>query len=77
MKVIIDIEVLNTEEVVKTHRGELVGILAGVMLSKEKKKLKVEHAICDEMVKILSIELPKALNEELIDANVKFQIEDN
>jgi len=76
MKVIIDIEVLNPEEVVKTHKGELVGMLAGVMLSKEKKKAKVERAICDEMVKIIGEELPKALLEEFIEADVKFSIDD-
>ena len=76
MKLIIDIDVLNPEEVVKTHKGELVGMLAGVMLSKEKKKAKVERAICDEMVKVLGDELPKALREEFIEANVKFTIDD-
>ncbi len=76
MKVIIDIDVLNPEEVVKTHKGELVGMIAGVMLSKEKKKAKVERAICDEMVKIIGEELPKALLEEFIEADVTFSIDD-
>jgi len=47
-----------------------------VILSKEKKKLKVERAICEEMVNILETELPKVLQEELIEAEVKFSVEE-
>jgi len=77
MKVIIDIDVQNPEEVIKSHRGELMGMITGMMLSKDKKKIKVERAICQEMVNILEIELPKVLKEELIEANIKFSIDDD
>jgi len=77
MKVIIEIDVQNPEEVIKSHRGEIMGMITGVMLSKEKKKLKVERAICEEMVNILEMELPKVLQEELIEANVKFSVEED
>ena len=77
MKVIIEIDVQNPEEVIKSHRGEIMGMITGVMLSKEKKKLKVERAICEEMVNILETELPKVLQEELIEANVKFSVEED
>jgi len=76
MKVIIDIDVKNPEEVVKAHKGELLNLIALVMLSKEKKKYKVEKAICDEMLKILKIELPKALKEEMVDAIINYDIID-
>tara|TARA_B110000014_G_C19904669_1_gene468071 strand:- start:186 stop:428 length:243 start_codon:yes stop_codon:yes gene_type:complete len=76
MKVIIEIDVQNPEEVIKSHRGEIMGMITGVMLSKEKKKLKVERAICEEMVSILKTELPKVLHEELIEAEVKFSVEE-
>jgi hypothetical protein len=76
MKVIIEIDVHNPEEVIKSHRGEIMGMITGVMLSKEKKKLKVERAICEEMVNILETELPKVLQEELIEAEVKFSVEE-
>lgn len=76
MKVIIDIDVQNPEEVIKSHRGELMGMLTGMMLSQEKKKIKVERAICQEMVDILEVELPKVFKEELIKADVKFIIQD-
>mgnify|MGYP006101797643 FL=1 len=77
MKLIIDIDVLNPEEVMKSHRGEIIGLMAGIMLSHEKKKHKVEKAICEEMVNILRVELPKALKEELIEAEAQFFIEDS
>lgn len=75
MKVIIDIEVLNPEAVMKSHRGEIVGLMAGIMLSHDKKKNKVEKAVCEEMINILRVELPKALKEELIEAETQFYIE--
>jgi hypothetical protein len=77
MKLIIDIDVQNPEEVMKSHRGEIIGLMAGIMLSHEKKKYKVEKAICEEMVNILRVELPKALKEELIEAEAQFFIEDS
>ena len=76
MKVIIDIEVLNPEQVMKSHRGEIIGLMAGIMLSHEKKKHKVEKAVCEEMINILRIELPKALKEELIEAEAQYYIEE-
>jgi hypothetical protein len=50
--------------------------MAGIVMSHEKKKFKVEKAICEEMINILKVELPKALKEELIDANANFYIVD-
>ena len=77
LKVIIDIDVQNPEEVIKSHRGELMGMITGMMLSKDKKKIKVERAICNEMVSILQVELPKVLKEELIEAKVNFTVEED
>jgi hypothetical protein len=76
MKVIIDIDVLNPEQVMKSHRGEIIGLMAGIMLSHENKKHKVEKAVCEEMINILRIELPKALKEELIEAETQYYIEE-
>jgi hypothetical protein len=76
MKLIIDIDVQNPEEIVKAHKGELLNLISLVMLSKEKKKNKVEKAICEEMLKILKIELPKALEEEMVDAIINYDIID-
>ena len=77
MRIIIDIDVTNPEEVVKAHRGELVGIVAGVLLSKENRKIRVEKAVCEEIIKVLETELPKGLQEEMVEANISFAIEDD
>ena len=77
MKLIIDIDVLNPEEVMRSHRGEIVGLMAGIVMSHEKKKYKVEKAICDEMINILKVELPRALEEEFIEAKTQFSIEED
>ncbi len=77
MKLAIEIDVQNPEEVIKAHRGQIFGMLTDVVMSKEKMKYKVEKAIINEMIKELKIELPKVLREEYIDAYVDYQILDD
>lgn len=74
MRITIDIDVTNPEEVVKAHKGDLVGLISEVMLSKVKKKKKVEKAVCLEIVRMLEEEFPKGLEQEMIQANVEFNI---
>ena len=76
MKLEIEIDVLNAEEVLKEHKGQLMSLITDVMMSKDKLKKKVERAIFDEMIKQLSEELPKALREEYINALVNYKIID-
>ena len=74
MKLTVDIDVLNPEEVVKVHKGQIMSLLTDVMLSKDKLKQRVEKAILDELVKKLSVELPKALRDEAINASINYKI---
>jgi len=74
MKLTVDIDVLNPEEVVKVHKGQIMSLLSDVMLSKDKLKQRVEKAILDELVKQLSVELPKALRDEAINASINYKI---
>ena len=74
MKLTVDIDVLNPEEVVKVHKGQIMSLLTDVMLSKDKLKQRVEKAILDELVKKLSVELPKALRQEAINASINYKI---
>ena len=74
MKLTVDIDVLNPEEVVKIHKGQIMSLLSDVMLSKDKLKQRVEKAILDELVKKLSVELPKALRQEAINASINYKI---
>jgi len=75
MRIIIDIDVTNIEEVVKAHKGEWQNLLAGVLLSKNKKKKRVEKAVCQEIIKAFETELPKGLKEEMVEANITYSIE--
>ena len=74
MKLTVDIDVLNPEEVVKVHKGQIMSLLTDVMLSKDKLKQRVEKAILDELVKKLSVELPRALRQEAINASINYKI---
>jgi len=76
MRIIIDIDVTNVEEVVKAHKGEWQNLLAGVLLSKSKRKKRVEHGVCAEIIKAFEVELLKGLKEEMIEANISYSIED-
>ena len=76
MRIVIDLDVTNVEEVVKAHKGEWQNLLAGVLLSKSKKKKRVEKAVCEEIIKAFELELPKGLKEEMIEANISYSIED-
>lgn len=76
MRITIDIDVLNPEEVVKAHKGDLVGLIADVMLSKAKRKKRVEQAVCEEIVRLLKQEFPSGLKQEMVEANIEFNILD-
>ena len=76
MRIIIDIDVTNVEEVVKAHKGEWQNLLAGVLLSKSKRKKRVEQGVCAEIIKAFEVELLKGLKEEMIEANISYSIED-
>ena len=65
------------EEVVKAHKGEWQNLLAGVLLSKSKRKKRVEKGVCAEIIKAFEVELPKGLKEEMIEANISYSIEDS
>ena len=41
IRVTIDIEVTNPEDVIKAHRGQMIGILSGMVMGKASKQKKV------------------------------------
>ena len=53
IRVTIDIEVTNPEDVIKAHRGQVIGILSGVVLGKASKQKKVNLAVATEFVNVL------------------------
>ena len=76
MRIIVDIEVTNPEEVLKAHRGDFVKLLTDVILTKESKKRRVEKAVCEEVIKVMEIDLPRGLKEEMVEANIKIRLEE-
>ncbi|MBM78704.1 MAG: hypothetical protein CL846_09495 [Crocinitomicaceae bacterium] len=77
MKLVVQIDVQNAEEVVKAHKGQIMGMISDFMISKDKVKYKVERAIYEKVVDKISEELPKALNDEFISAKIKLEIIDD
>lgn len=76
MRIIIDINVLNAEEVIKAHRGQIIGLLTDVIMSKESKRKKVNVTLCNRIVEALREELPKQLAEEMVKAEISYKIID-
>lgn len=77
IRVTIDIDVTNPEEVIKAHRGQIVGLLTDVVLGKASKQKKVNLAVANEFVNILKVELPRELEKEMVSAKIKYSIQEN
>ena len=77
IRVTIDIEVTNPEDVIKAHRGQVIGILSGVVLGKASKQKKVNLAVATEFVNVLKEELPRELEKEMVNAKIKYSIQEN
>ena len=77
VRIILDLDVENPEEVIKAHKGQLMGLLTGVVMNKESKKRKINLAVAQEIAAIVSQELPKELEKELVKAKFTIKIEEN
>lgn len=77
VRIILDLDVENPEEVIKAHKGQLMGLLTGVVMNKESKRKKINLAVAQEIAAIVSQELPKELEKELVKAKFTIRIEEN
>lgn len=77
VRIIIDIDVTNPEAVIKAHRGQMLGIISDVMLSKNSRKKKVNLEVAKEIVEALEKDLPIEMEKEMVSANVSYQIIEN
>ncbi|MDA8714545.1 hypothetical protein N9M27_01580 [Flavobacteriales bacterium] len=77
MEIKIKVQVENADEILKAHKGGILGFFADVVLSKEKKQVKVEKAVCEQIVHHLKLEMPRRLEEEQVKTNLKFEIVNN
>ncbi|MFT7614214.1 MAG: hypothetical protein ACI9J3_003196 [Parvicellaceae bacterium] len=74
MEIRIKIEVNNADEVLKVHKGGVLGFIADVVLSKSKKKQKVEKAVCEQIIAGLEEELSRRLEEEMVKTTIEYEI---
>jgi hypothetical protein len=76
IRIILDLDVENPEEIIKAHKGQLIGILSDVVMSKESKRKKVNRLVAEEIVKVVNAELPIELEKEMVKAKISLRIVD-
>ena len=74
MEIKIKVRVENADELLKAHKGGILGFFADVVLSKVKKQDKVERAVCEQIVHHLKMEMPRRLEEEQVKTQLEFEI---
>ncbi len=74
VRIIIDLDVTNPEEVIKAHKGQMMGLLSDVMLSKNSRKKKVNLEVAKEIVAALEKDLPIEMQKEMVAAFVRYEI---
>lgn len=77
IRVTIDIDVTNADQVIKAHRGQIIGLLSDVVMGKASKKKKVNLAVATELVNVLKKELPIELQKEMVTAKIRYSIQEN
>ncbi|MBT6513886.1 MAG: hypothetical protein HOK65_03880 [Crocinitomicaceae bacterium] len=77
MEIKIKVQVKNADEILKVHKGGILGFFADVVLSKDKKQEKVEKAVCEQIVHHLKTEMPRRLEEEQVKTILEFEIVNN
>jgi len=76
VRIILDIDVTNPEDVIKAHKGQLMGLLTDVVLSKERKKKRVNNIVAEEIVAKVNEVLPIELKKEMVEANYTVRVEE-
>jgi lipoate-protein ligase A len=76
IRIILDLDVENPEEIIKAHKGKLIGLLSDVVMSKESKRKKVNRLVAEQIVDVVQEELPKELEKEMVKAKISLRIVD-
>jgi hypothetical protein len=71
----IHLDVKNAAQVVSHQKGKWMGLAAGLFMNKNKLKMKVEQAICQEVVKALEANIGKSLAEQGVKADISFSVD--
>ena len=70
-QVLIEIDVLNANEVIKEKKGRFTNWIASLFYNEKDLKKKVEEEICKELIKSLKENLNKGLEEEGVAAKLR------
>lgn len=71
----IHIDVKNAAQVVSHQKGKWMGLAAGLFMNRQKLKMKVEQAICQEVIKALEANIGKSLIEQGVRAEISFSMD--
>lgn len=70
-KVLIEIDVLNSAEILKERKGKFVNWAASILYNEEDIKKKIEKKICQKIVQELRMNLDQGFLKEGVSAKVK------
>lgn len=70
-KVLIEIDVLNPHEIIKSKKGKVTNWFASLIYSDEDLKKKVEEKICKEIVQALRENIDKGFEEQGVAAKLR------
>lgn len=70
-QVLIEIDVLNANEVIKEKKGKFTNWIASLIYNEQDLKKKVEEKICKELIKSLKENLNKGLEAEGVAAKLR------
>jgi hypothetical protein len=73
-RIYVEIDVLNSSDVVKKKKGVFLGAMASLFMHEEDLKAKIEQVICAEVVNKLRAELNKKLIEEGVTAKLHIEV---
>jgi hypothetical protein len=73
-KITIQLDVLNSKEIVRNRKGKLVGFVASIFMKEEDLKRKIEEKITEDIVRGLKETLHQRLKEEGVAASLKISV---
>ncbi|MFN3403077.1 MAG: hypothetical protein ACK40G_03210 [Cytophagaceae bacterium] len=70
----IELDVINSQQIVETKKGTVAGVLADVLISNKKLKRKIEKKIAVKLASQLKDKIQEGLEKEGVNANLKFSV---
>ena len=76
-KIVVQFDVLNSEEIVNTRKGKLVAWLATRMKGGDSLKKLVEQRVCEEVISGIRTNLDESFRQEGIAARLRIHVEED